>query len=205
MTKIYESLANDYKYGDVNNIMIFPDNHDMSRIFTQLEENFDHWKMAMSLYFTTRGTLQIFYGTEILMTNRDSDDHGVIRTDFPGGWQDDQVNAFSGMGLTSQQLEAQSWIKSLAKIRKDSRALHSGELLHYIPNSEVYVYFRSFELERIMVVANRNETSKELNVARYSQGIDGSKTGLNLITGETIDLIDGLTVGPMETLIIELK
>lgn len=205
MTKIYESLANDYKYGDVNNIMIFPDNHDMSRIFTQLEENFDHWKMAMSLYFTTRGTLQIFYGTEILMTNRDSDDHGVIRTDFPGGWQDDQVNAFSGKGLTSQQLEAQSWIKLLSKIRRDSRALHSGELLHYIPNSEVYVYFRSFELERIMVVANRNEISKELNVARYSQGIDGSKTGLNLITGETINLLDGLTVGPMETLIIELK
>ena len=30
MTKIYESLANDYMYGDINNIMIFPDNHDMS-------------------------------------------------------------------------------------------------------------------------------------------------------------------------------
>ncbi len=205
MTKIYESLANDYKYGDVNNIMIFPDNHDMSRIFTQLEENFDHWKMAMSLYFTTRGTLQIFYGTEILMTNRDSDDHGVIRTDFPGGWEDDQVNAFTGLGLTSQQLEAQNWIKKLAEIRKGSPALHSGELLHYIPDSEVYVYFRSLELERIMVIANRNEISKELNLARYSQGTNGLKTGLNLITGEAINLNNVLTVGPMETLIMELK
>ena len=44
MTKIYESLANDYMYGDLNNIMIFPDNHDMSRIYTRLDEDFDKWK-----------------------------------------------------------------------------------------------------------------------------------------------------------------
>ena len=47
MTKVYESLANDYMYSDVNNIMIFPDNHDMSRIYTQLNEDFEKWKMAM--------------------------------------------------------------------------------------------------------------------------------------------------------------
>ena len=46
MTKIYASLANDYMYGDLNNIMIFPDNHDMSRIYTRLDEDFDKWKMA---------------------------------------------------------------------------------------------------------------------------------------------------------------
>jgi glycosidase len=53
MTKIYESLANDYMYGDLNNIMIFPDNHDMSRIYTRLDEDFDKWKMA------TRVTLSV--------------------------------------------------------------------------------------------------------------------------------------------------
>jgi glycosidase len=65
-----KALANDYMYSDVNNIMIFPDNHDMSRIYTrQLNEDFDKWKMAMTLFFTTRGTLQFYYGTEILMSN----------------------------------------------------------------------------------------------------------------------------------------
>ena len=80
MAKIYESLANDYMYGELNNIMIFPDNHDMSRIYTQLDD-FDLWKMAMSIYFTMRGTLQIFYGTEILIQWRVIGSR-YIRSDF---------------------------------------------------------------------------------------------------------------------------
>ena len=123
MTKVYESLANDYMYGDVNNIMIFPDNHDMSRIYTQLDEDYDKWKMAMTFLFTTRGTLQLYYGTEILMGNPGTEDHGIIRSDFPGGWEGDRVNAFTGEGLTAQQQQALTFIQSLAQLRRSSCAL----------------------------------------------------------------------------------
>lgn len=206
MAKIYESLANDYMYGTPNNIMIFPDNHDMDRIFTQLDEDFDLWKMAMSIYFTMRGTLQMYYGTEILMTHTGSSDHGDIRADFPGGWKGDTINAFTGEGLSPEQLEAQEWIRTLAKLRRNSCALNSGELLHYIPKDEVYVYFRTFEQENVMVVANRNEDSKTLDLQRFSQGLKDANTGENLITKESIDL-SGRTVevGPMETLILWIK
>ena len=206
MAKIYESLANDYMYGTPNNIMIFPDNHDMDRIFTQLDEDFDLWKMAMSIYFTMRGTLQMYYGTEILMTHTGSSDHGDIRADFPGGWKGDTINAFTGEGLSPEQLEAQEWIRTLAKLRRNSCALNSGELLHYIPKDEVYVYFRTFEQENVMVVANRNKDSKTLDLRRFSQGLKDANTGENLITKESIDL-SGQTVevGPMETLIIWIK
>jgi glycosidase len=206
MTKVYESLANDYMYGELNNIMIFPDNHDMSRIYTQLDEDFDLWKMAMSIYFTMRGTLQIFYGTEILMSNGESSDHGIIRSDFPGGWSGDNVNAFTGNGLSSQQLEGLEWFKKLAHLRKNSLALNSGELLHYIPLNEVYVYFRSFEQERIMVVANRNGSGKSIALDRFSEGLQESKSAENLITGERIQLNNGkVEVGPLETLILSLS
>ena len=206
MTKIYESLANDYMYGELNNIMIFPDNHDMSRIYTQLDEDFDLWKMAMSIYFTMRGTLQIFYGTEILMSNGESSDHGIIRSDFPGGWSGDNVNAFTGNGLSTQQLEGLEWFKKLAHLRKNSLALNSGELLHYIPLNEVYVYFRSFEQERIMVVANRNSSGKSIELDRFSEGLQESKSAENLITGERIQLSNGkVEVGPLETLILSLS
>ena len=206
MAKIYESLANDYMYGTPNNIMIFPDNHDMDRIFTQLDEDFDLWKMAMSIYFTMRGTLQMYYGTEILMTHTGSSDHGDIRADFPGGWKGDTINAFTGEGLSPEQLEAQEWIRTLAKLRRNSCALNSGELLHYIPKDEVYVYFRTFEQENVMVVANRNKDSKTLDLQRFSQGLKDANTGENLITKESIDL-SGRTVevGPMETLILWIK
>ena len=206
MTKIYESLANDYMYSDVNNIMIFPDNHDMSRIYTQLNEDFDKWKMAMALFFTTRGTLQFYYGTEILMSNPGTSDHGVIRSDFPGGWEGDAVNAFTGEGLTAQQKEAQEYIRTLAHLRKKSCALNSGELLHFIPQEEVYVYFRTFEQENIMVVANRNKEGKTIDLARFSQGLKGATSGENLITEEKVDLSRGtIEVGPMETLILWVK
>jgi glycosidase len=206
MTKIYESLANDYMYSDVNNIMIFPDNHDMSRIYTQLNEDFDKWKMAMTLFFTTRGTLQFYYGTEILMSNPGTEDHGVIRSDFPGGWEGDAVNAFTGEGLTAQQKEAQEYIRTLAHLRKKSCALNSGELLHFIPQEEVYVYFRTFEQENIMVLANRNKEGKTIDLARFSQGLKGATSGENLITEEKVDLSRGtIEVGPMETLILWVK
>jgi len=205
MTKIYESLANDYMYGDINNIMIFPDNHDMSRIYTRLNEDFDKWKMAMTLFFTTRGTLQFYYGTEILMNNPGTEDHGVIRSDFPGGWEGDAVNAFTGEGLTAQQKEAQGFIRVLANLRRQSCALNMGEMLHYIPQDEVYVYFKSFGDEHKMIVLNRNDGELELSLERFQQGLEGFTRMDNVWTGEVEEIGTTLKLAPMGSYIFDLK
>ena len=205
MTKIYESLANDYMYGDLNNIMIFPDNHDMSRIYTRLDEDFDKWKMAMTLFFTTRGTLQFYYGTEILMNNPGTEDHGVIRSDFPGGWEGDAVNAFTGEGLTAQQKEAQDYIRTLAHLRRQSCALNMGEMLHYIPLGEVYVYFKSFGDEHKMIVLNRNDEEVELGLERFQQGLEGFTRMDNVWTGEVEEIGTTLTLAPMGSYIFDLN
>ncbi|MCL4161484.1 UNVERIFIED_CONTAM: hypothetical protein GTU68_050163, partial [Idotea baltica] len=95
LVKIYQGLANDFHYAKPKDIMIFPDNHDMSRIFTQLHGNIINTKMALSYLLTLPRIPQIYYGTEILMHDFDKPgDHGLIRTDFPGGWVGDKVNAF---------------------------------------------------------------------------------------------------------------
>ncbi|MAD31937.1 MAG: alpha-amlyase, partial [Cryomorphaceae bacterium] len=205
MTKIYESLTNDYMYGDVNNIMIFPDNHDMSRIYTQLDEDYDKWKMAMAFLFTTRGTLQFYYGTEILMGNPGSEDHGSIRSDFPGGWEGDPINAFTGEGLTAQQKEAFAYIQSLAHLRRESCALNIGTLLHYIPQNEVYVYFRTFADEHKMIVLNRNSEEVSLDLSRFQQGLEDFSAAIEVWTGETTSLEETLTIAPMGALIFDLK
>ena len=94
----------------------------------------------------------------------------------------------------------------LAHLRKKSCALNSGDLLHFIPQGEVYVYFRAFEQENIMVVANRNKEGKTIDLARFSQGLKGAMSGENLITEEKVDLSKGaIEVGPMETLILWVK
>ena len=205
MTKINESLANDYMYGDLNNIMIFPDNHDMSRIYTRLDEDYDKWKMAMTFFFTTRGTLQFYYGTEILMANPGTEDHGVIRSDFPGGWEGDAVNAFTGEGLTDQQQEAQQFIADLAHLRRGSCALNMGEMLHYIPLGEVYVYFKWFGDEHKMIVLNRNDEEVELGLDRFQQGLEGFTTATDVWSGEETTLGATLTLAPMESYIFDLK
>ena len=205
MTKIYESLTNDYMYGDVNNIMIFPDNHDMSRIYTQLDEDYDKWKMAMAFLFTTRGTLQFYYGTEILMGNPGTEDHGIIRSDFPGGWEGDPINAFTGEGLTAQQKEAFAYIQSLAHLRRESCALNMGTLLHYIPQNEVYVYFRTFADEHKMIVLNRNSEEVSLDLSRFQQGLEDFSAAIEVWTGETTSLEETLTIAPMGALIFDLK
>ena len=205
MTKIYESLTNDYMYGDVNNIMIFPDNHDMSRIYTQLDEDYDKWKMAMAFLFTTRGTLQFYYGTEILMGNPGTEDHGIIRSDFPGGWEGDPINAFTGEGLTAQQKEAFAYIQSLAHLRRESCALNMGTLLHYIPQNEVYVYFRTFEDEHKMIVLNRNSEEVSLDLSRFQQGLEDFSAAIEVWMGETTSLEETLTIAPMGALIFDLK
>jgi len=123
----------------------------MSRFYTQLGENFDLWKMGMAYYATTRGIPEIFYGTEILMTNKGPKDDGIIRSDFPGGWDGDQVNAFTGAGLSDQQKQAQDFMKTLLNWRKTSKVIHSGKLMHFAPNEGVYVYFRYDQNNKVMV------------------------------------------------------
>ncbi len=95
LVKMYEGLANDFIYPNPKDIMIFPDNHDMSRIYTQLNEDLNNTKMAIGYILTLPRIPQIYYGTEVLISDSAKPgDHGLIRTDFPGGWKGDKVNAF---------------------------------------------------------------------------------------------------------------
>ena len=100
LPKLYEALANDFVYADPKNILLMGDNHDMDRLFTQLNNDPALTKMALTYLLTMRGIPQLYYGTEILMENTGHHKvDGLIRADFPGGWPGDTVNAFTGKGL----------------------------------------------------------------------------------------------------------
>ena len=106
---IYRVISTDFVYGDPYNLVIFGGNHDMQRIFSQLDHEIDLYKMAMSIILTMRGIPQIYYGTEIILSS--TGDHGQLRTDFPGGWPGDRVNAFTGKALSKKQSNAQTFLK----------------------------------------------------------------------------------------------
>ncbi|MBM2854942.1 MAG: nplT [Steroidobacteraceae bacterium] len=116
----------------------------------------DLYKMAIAFFLTTRGIPQLFYGDEILMANPGTDAHGVIRSDFPGGWAGDIANGFAGTGLTAQQREAQVFTRKLLNWRKNATAIHRGKLTQYAPQDGVYVYFRHTDQLKVMVVINKS-------------------------------------------------
>ena len=114
----------------------------MSRMFTALGERQDLNRMALAFVLTTRGIPQIFYGTEVLMSNKGTEDHGVIRSDFPGGWPGDTKNAFTGQGLSDDERAMQDYTRKLLQWRRTAPAIRDGKLTHYVPTDDLYVYFR---------------------------------------------------------------
>lgn len=170
LIKIYEGLSNDFYYPRPKDVMIFPDNHDMDRIFTQLNQDIRKTKMALGLILSLPRTPQIYYGTEILMDNSEKrGDHGLIRTDFPGGWEGDTSNAFTGKNLTDEQLDFQSYLRTLLNFRKQSDAILEGEMLHFVPFDGIYPVFRIHDNEIVVVFINANDKPKTLDLSKFEE------------------------------------
>jgi len=204
-SRIYENLGKDFHYADPMNLVIFPDNHDMSRIFTQVNEDYDLYKMAMTYILTMRGIPQIYYGTEILMHNRESDSHGIIRSDFPGGWAGDAIDAKSQKGLTAQQIEGQNWLKDFLAWRKDKTVVHTGKLMHYEPRDGVYVYFRYNDSETVMVVFNKNKKETNLDLKRFEHNIGKYKNAKEVFSKKDVSLENGLSLPAKSVMIFEMS
>ncbi len=202
--KLYETIANDFLYADPMNMVVFPENHDTSRIFSALDNNLDLFKNAMVLSATTRGIPQFFYGSEVLATSPKERDDGAVRSDMPGGWAGDKINAFTGKGLSAQQKDAQTFVKTLLNWRKTSDAIKTGKLMHFVPEKSTYVYFRYTDSKTVMVVLNKNAQDVQLDLARYQIMLKAKTSGKNILTGENVDLSKPLNLKAMTPQIIEL-
>jgi glycosidase len=153
--------------------------------------------MGLIYLFTTRGIPQLFYGTEVLLGNKkNSSDHGLIRADMSGGWKNDRVNAFTGEGLTTDQKEIKDMVGKLARFRKKTPALQNGNLKHYAPLKEVYTMFRYDDATMVMSIFNKNSNATEVDLTRFAENLQGVKTAVHVLTGESIDLTKGILTVP---------
>ena len=185
LIKIYENLANDFYYKDPSSLLIFNDNHDMSRIYTQMNEDLVKTKMAISLMLILPRIPQILYGTEILMQDTaNPGDHGLIRADFPGGWNNDTVNAFTQRGLQKEQIEMQEFLKKILNFRKKSSAIHKGKTIHFSPKDGIYLLFRINNEETTFLIINKNESSVNISLDNYSELDLKGKIFKNIISNE---------------------
>lgn len=195
LIKLYEALAKDFLYADPQAIMVFAENHDMDRLATQLKGDVPAIKMALTYLATVRGIPQFYYGSEVMLENDAAPgDHGIIRSDMPGGWAGDAASAFTGEGLTDDQREVQSHLKTLLRWRRSSEVIARGKTIHFAPQEGVYVYGRyDEEGNRVAVVMNKNESSVKLPTGRYRE-LFGSSTQAETLDGEIQDMADQLVV-----------
>jgi maltose alpha-D-glucosyltransferase/alpha-amylase len=162
------------------------------RLAPLLGNNRRKMELLKSLLFSLTGTPVLYYGDEIAMgDNYYLGDRNGVRT--PMQWSPDRNAGFSRanpqrlylpviidpehhyetVNVDAQQQNLSSflwWIKRLIALRKRYRAFGKGDIEFLYPhNRRVLVFTRSFEEERILVVANLSRFVQyvELDLSAY--------------------------------------
>lgn len=205
MIKFYENFVNDFLYSDPNNLLIFLENHDTGRFNEIYKNDFTKYQLGMTIIATMRGIPQIYYGSEIGMAGDKGKGDAAIRQDFPGGWKADTNNAFSNSGRTTTQKQYFDFSKKLLNWRKSKDVIHTGKLTHYIPENNVYVYFRHNDSESVMVIVNNSKDVKKLNLSRFEENLKKYNSGKDVLSNQNYDLKKELSIEGKSSLIVELK
>lgn len=204
VNKLYTTIASDFMYQDATRNVVFLDNHDLSRFYSVIGEDFDDYKSGIAWLLTTRGIPQLYYGTEILMKNFSNPD-GLVREDFKGGWAGDKENKFTAQGRTQKENEAFNFVRTLANYRKKNEVLQTGKLMQYVPENGIYVYFRYNADKTVMIVMNTNDTVSDLSLKRFNERLDGFNSALNIITSQKINSLQTINIPAKTTLVLELQ
>lgn len=204
LSKLHYTLQFDFLYNNVNNLLTFAENHDTQRINTAYP-NFEDYQLVMTLLATLRGIPQLYYGSEIGMKGDKAKGDGDIRRDFPGGWKEDPHNAFLKEERNEQQKRYFDFTAKLFNWRKNANVIHQGKMMHFIPEENVYVYFRYTDEEKIMVIINGSTTKQLLTMERFQEAIQEHTMGINVLTKEVHNLTTKLEVAAKTAYIIKLN
>jgi glycosidase len=204
IARLYYVLAQDFLYKDASKTLVFLDNHDVNRIYTSLQKDIRKLKMAIAFQLTTRGIPSVYCGTEQLQEGLAHESHGKMRMDFPGGWPDDKQNTFTSEGRTDDQNEIFNYFQTLLHWRKTTPAIHDGQLTHFVPENNVYVYFRHTENECVMVILNNNKKKQTISTEKFNEILSGYTKGKEIITGFSMKNLDMIDIQEKSAMIIEL-
>jgi len=204
MARFYSLYAQDFVYANPDMIMNFLDNHDIDRYSTAVKRDVLKYKMGLAMLLTSRGYPQIYYGTEIMLDGIAGNYEGN-RFDFPGGWAVDKRDAFTQAGRTNVENEVFNYLKLLLNYRKNHTVLQNGKMKQFIPENGMYVSFRYNDEKKLMIIANNNEQSGNLDLKRFGEMIKGKTSGAEITTSKTYSLQNAIAVPAKTVFIMELK
>ncbi len=206
MIKFYDNFVNDFLYQNPNNLLVFAENHDTNRFNEIYKYDFKKYKLAMTILATTRGIPQLYYGSEIGMGgDKNNGGDSQIRQDFPGGWESDSKNAFVQTQQNDVQKQYFDFTATLFNWRKNKSVIHNGKLTQYIPENNVYVYFRHNDKQSVMVIVNNNIDKQVINCSRFAENIAAFTQGKDVLTNNTISVKNTIEIKGQSSLILELN
>lgn len=204
VNRLYQTLSQDAVYADPMRMVTSLDNHDMDRFYSVIGEDWNKYKMGVTWLLTLRGIPSWYYGTELLMKNFRDPTDAEVRRNFPGGFSGDKENAFTQQGRSKKEGEAFDFVKRLANYRKATPALHSGQLMQYLPQDAVYVYFRYDNSKTVMIATNTADKERTINTDRFSERMSGFSRGRNVLTNDVVSTLSQIVIPPKTALVLEL-
>jgi glycosidase len=206
-SRLYDFMVNDRLYADPARLVLFDGNHDTPRLAPALNHDPALQRMALAYVLTARRIPQLYYGAEVMLDSPGSHDaFDGFRADFPGGWAGDAVNAFTGQGLSAEQASLQQWLRRLMTWRRSAKAVHKGQLTHFLPQDGTYVLLRHHPGQPMVLVAfNKGEKPRRLSTRRFAPLVPAAARGTDVITGEVLDLHEALNLPPRSVRVIELQ
>lgn len=162
MTKLAQTLAADTNYVDARNLVTFLGLHDTSRFMSESGATIDGLQLAFTYLLTTRGTPLIYYGDEIALRGGGDPDN---RRDFPGGWAEDQRNAFEASGRTKDEEQVHAHVKKLLALRRELEPLRRGKLVQLKSDSHTSVFARTTKDTGVLMLFNNSDQTQTLKTA----------------------------------------
>ncbi len=160
------TLTQDVIYEHPENNVIFLDNHDLSRFYSVVGKDPKKWQAGMGLLMTQRGIPCTYYGTEYLFEGYTNPDD-LFRQEFKGGWKGDSIDYFKKVNITAQEKEAFDFYTHLTQLRnKHQWGIMS--LKQFVPEDNVYVYFRYNAKKTYMMVVNLGEKTN-IDLSRFKE------------------------------------
>ena len=198
LTRVYDAVAMDYMYADVNKLFTFLGNHDMARI-TDVVKDKDprRVQLAYVLLATMRGIPQVLYGDEYAMTApEDPNSHSLLRMPLPLGEQ-----------VTPPMQKMFNFQSALFQWRKNEPVLHTGRTMHFLSRDNTYAFFRYNAREAVFVFANAADEPRTIPTAHYAEILGKyNAVGINPLTGEKMDLSrTDIEVPGVSTLVVKLS
>lgn len=193
--RLWDYFVQDKVYTDPLHLLTFLANHDTDR-FARTEEqaaNFDRYRQALTVLLLARGIPQLYYGDEIGLWSNKSWGDGLMRQDFPGGWEGDDHNAFTPEGRNASEKERYDFTRQLLHFRKGNKAISEGKMMQFTVKDGCYCFSRYTDDRRVTIIMNGTSKPQTTDLTRFREALP-KDSAFDVLKGQNITLFGpGLT------------